>query len=345
MCALRFIDSFDHYVTADMTEKWTANDFCAINATNGRRGTGCMRHSSFGSFLTLTLDNQAIWVVGVALRITALPASGVAIIQWRDSTTVQADLRIEPTGLLTMYRGGIGGTLLGTSTAVVTVGIYNYFEFSVRVHQTLGEAHARLNGTTVLSLTNINTQQSANAYAQNVRLGNIVVNQNSAMGTQDYDDVYICDGTGSTPTNTFLGDCRVDVLLPSADGSNSAWTPSTGTTHSTLVDETVPNDDTDYLSTSTSAARDAHALTDLPALPTPTIFGIQHCLNARKDDAGTRQVRSLLKSGVTTQAGSKLQTLAIAYAYYTEIWPTDPATGTAWTVAGVNALEAGVELV
>jgi hypothetical protein len=111
------------------------------------------------------------------------------------------------------------------------------------------------------------------------------------------------------------------------------------------VDEALPTDDTDYLSTLTSGARETHQMGNLPALPTPTIWGVQHCLNARKEDAGTCQVKSLLKSGATTQAGPTTQTLAATYAYYREIWVTDPATGLAWTPAALDAVEAGVELV
>ena len=62
--------------------------------------------------------------------------------------------------------------------------------------------------------------------ANTVRVGML---ETTLIGTLDIDDLYICDGTGSAPHNTFLGDCRVDTLLPTADGTAQQWTPSTGT--------------------------------------------------------------------------------------------------------------------
>src|SRR5262249_39642583 len=132
-------------------------------------------------------------------------------------------------------------------------------------------------------------------------------------------------------------------LFPDSEGSNSAWTCSTGTTHFALVDETAPNDDTDYLVTSTAAARDSHNLSALPSMTNPTVYGVQHLLSARKDDAGTRQVQLLVKSGATTSVDAATQTLATNYTYYRRVLTQDPNTSAAWTTTAINVLEAGVE--
>jgi hypothetical protein len=335
--ALRFIDSFDHYTTADITEKWTANRNCTVSAGNGRRGTACVR-CTYDQWLTKTLDNQSTWNVGLAWRYTNMPGGSTRICLLQDAGTTQLDLRWNSGGTLSVTRNG---AVLGTSTAVVPAESYAYLEFRGVIHASLGSYQVRLHGATVLEGSAVNTQVTGNAFANMVLMGHFF---DSNLGTVDIDDVYICDGQGTVHT-TLLGECRVDALLPTGDGSHSAWTPSTGTTHSTLVDEPAPNDDTDYLSTATAAARESHALANLPSMPTPLIYGVQHSLSARKDDAGTRQVKSLLHSGATTQAGAQTFTLASTYTYYSELWPVDPATGTAWTVAGINALEAGAEAV
>lgn len=339
---LRFIDGFDHYASGDLGEKWTTNSFCALGSGNGRRSTNGMRQASYNSWLALTLDAQPTWIVGCALRITAYPTAGAAgLIEWQDAGAIQGRLLIGTTGTFSYTRGltPVGAA----STATIALNTYTYVECLVTIHDTAGVVTVRLDGTTVLSLTGIDTQATGNAVADTIRLGNHGSGPTFQFGTEDLDDVYICDGSGAAPHNTFLGDCRVDVLSPTADGAHSAWTPSTGTSHFALVDETAPNDDTDYLSTATAAARDSHAMTDLPSLTTPLILGVQHVMAARKDDAGTRQVKALLKSGATTQAGSVTHTLTTAYTFYRTVYPTDPATGAAWTVAAVNAVEAGME--
>lgn len=55
-------------------------------------------------------------------------------------------------------------------------------------------------------------------------------------------------------------------LLPVSDGNYSQWTPSTGSTHATLVDESSCNGKTDYVSTSTTNNRDSYGL-DLSSIP------------------------------------------------------------------------------
>lgn len=50
------------------------------------------------------------------------------------------------------------------------------------------------------------------------------------------------------------------VLLPNSDGNYLQWTPSTGTTHYTLVDESTCNGTTDYNSTVTTVNRDSYGV-------------------------------------------------------------------------------------
>src|SRR5438874_4400491 len=50
------------------------------------------------------------------------------------------------------------------------------------------------------------------------------------------------------------------VLVPTSDGNYTQWTPSTGTTHFTLVDESACNGTTDYNSTATNGNRDSYGV-------------------------------------------------------------------------------------
>src|SRR5262245_23734828 len=336
---LRFVDSFDHYATVDIAEKWTSKTSSpTISAANGRRGTASLRIPVWGEWVTLTLDNQPAWMAGFALRFSTLPTASTGLAAWYDGATIQCDLRLTPTGTLAVTRAG---TVLGTSTLALTTGLCYYLEFFAVIHTTPVQITIRVDGVTLLTLTNVNTQNTANARANTLYLGNLAGGATGSMGNQDFDDLYVCDTTGSR-NNALLGDCRVDCLMPTGDGSNSAWTPSTGTTHATLVDDAAPNDNTDYLASATSGARDTHALGNLPAMSGPAIQGVQHVISAAKDDAGTRQLQSCLKSGGTTQSGAT-HTLTTSYAFYKQIWETDPNTSTTWTAAAIDALEAGVE--
>jgi hypothetical protein len=156
---------------------------------------------------------------------------------------------------------------------------------------------------------------------------------------QYIDDLYILE-TGSSPNNNFLGDCRVDTLMPNGEGNYSAWTCSTGGTHSALVDEAVPNT-SDYVESSTAAQKDSWAFANLTAV-TGTIFGAAINLAALKSDAGARDIKPLCRSGSTDSLGSAFS-LSTDQLYVQKIYEVDPNTASAWTESNVNSAEFGVE--
>ena len=77
-------------------------------------------------------------------------------------------------------------------------------------------------------------------------------------------------------------------LLPSSDGAYLQWTPSTGTTHYTLVDESTCNGTTDYNSTNTVGNRDSYgiSLASVPNGSTITAIEITPCASRNKSTGG-----------------------------------------------------------
>jgi len=334
MCALVFMDSFDHYATADLTQKWPLAEGAQIEPGRGRRGTQSLHAYSNFQFAARVFVPAPTWVVGMSIRFQTAHPNTSPILDWSDGTTVQDQVRINGTGHVELWRGT--STSLATSTVALGFDTAYYLEWLLTIHGSTGVSTVRIDGVPVVSVSGANTQMTGNALANRLRLGNLTAVV--SLGDLDIDDVYVC-----TNQTTFLGDCRVDYLAPTGDGTYQDWTPSTGTAHYALVDELAPNGDTDYLANATPGARESHHFPSLPSIPNPQIRGVQHAFCARKDDAGTRQLRSLLVSGATTQVGSTVHTQALSYVSYQELYETDPQTGLAWTVPGVNALEAGVE--
>jgi hypothetical protein len=230
-----------------------------------------------------------------------------------------------------------GSTLLGSSTTTLTVGTFTYVETLVTVHNTTGAVTVRFNGTSVLSLSNQNTRGGTGDAWNEVRLG--WFSPSGAYNPEwDFDDIYILDGAGSGPWNTFLGDCRVDPSYPDAAGATSGWTASTGANYTT-VDETTPNDDTDYVSTSTVNAVDTYAFQAAPVAGA-TIFGIQHCLSMKKADAGLCVVAPIVRHSGTDYVGSGLSP-STSYGYGLQIAQTNPGTSAQWTETDFNSAEFG----
>jgi hypothetical protein len=83
-------------------------------------------------------------------------------------------------------------------------------------------------------------------------------------------------------------------LLPSADGNYLQWTPSTGSTHYTLVDEQVCNGTTDYNFTTTVGNRDSYSvsLASVPNAATITSIKITPCAS-RNSNGGANPVMNV----------------------------------------------------
>jgi hypothetical protein len=333
---LRFVDSFDHYATADLGLKYSSTASSpTISAGNGRRSTACLRMGSSVGSVTRVLDSQSTWIVGFAFRIPSLPGGDTSFLLFQDAGSAQLELVVRADGTLRATRNG---TLLGTSSNSLAAATTYYIETKVLVHNSTGTFEVRVNGSSTgwIALTGQDTQNTANATANTIVIEGVVSNT-------DYDDLYICDGTGSA-NNNFLGDVRVDCYLPSGNGNSSqlVGSDSNSTDNYLLVDEASQNGDTDYVHSATSGQKDTYAFTDMSHTPA-SIFGVQVNMVAKKDDSGNRSICSVTRSGGSDTDGTT-QALGTTYSDYREISETDPNTAAAWTRTDLNSAEFGVKV-
>lgn len=339
--ALRHADSFDHYATAQINRKYTSLDGApTISAGNGRRSSSSLRISSANVIaVNKGFDSQATWIVGFSYRVASYSGSGTAgILALLDGSTVQTDVRLSTDGSLTVTRNGT--TLSSTAAGVIAAGASNFIEFKVTVANS-GSYELRVNGAAVASGTGVDTQATANATANVLRLGS--GNSATVWVNADYDDLYVCDGTGAT-NNDFIGDVRVDCFFPNGNGNSSQLLGSDGnsTDNYLLVDETTPNDDTDYVQSATATEKDTYAFANMSHSP-PSIFGLQINMQATKTDAAFRSIQSVIRSGGSDNDGTA-KPMASSYLNYTQISETDPATAAAWTQTNFNSAEFGVKV-
>lgn len=345
--ALRFCDSFDHYVTADLNSKYTTvTGAGVISAGNGRNSTAGFRTSNHNNALTKTIDAQATWIVGFAMRINALPSSTQgALMTLMDGAIVHVTLQINPSGLLEVRRGTNAGTLLATGSTVLATNTFYYIEMKITISDAAGAVVIHINSVaetlTFVSgtATTQDTRNAGNASA------NIIAFPNGASSLStnvDYDDLYVCDSTGGT-NNDFLGDVRVEALFPNGDGNSSQLVGSDGNSvnNSLLVDETAPNSDTDYVESSTVSDKDTYAYSNMT--PTAgTVAGVQVLPFAKKTDAGARSIVSVARLSAT-EVDSAAKTLNTTYGYLPDVRETKPGGG-AWAVSDVNSAEFGVKV-
>ena len=275
--------------------------------------------------------NNATVIVGAACFAASSPL--VTVVTLGDAGSPQAGWGVTAGGKFMIFRLS-AANILGTGTLPVPINSWFYVELKMTIHNTAGTAELRVNGspTPDISLTGLNTRSTANNFANDVWFN---------AANFPIDDFYALDPTtGAAPYNDFLGDVRIQTLFASAAGSSTQWTPLS-TTNFSNVDDAGLDGDTTYNSSTTAGQIDLFACADLTG--TPVVLGVQAFVDARKDDAGLRQVRTKLKSGAVTSNGATATLNSSNYANYADRYLTDPNTSAAWTVAAVNALEVGYE--
>jgi hypothetical protein len=341
---LLFTDSFDHYPYSQMTRKWstiTGSGNGDIGSGYGRNGSNGWRPNLAGSATNTTLNltaNASTLIIGFAIKFP-VPGQQCFFFRFIDSATTQITLIYNTDGSLGVYRGDVAAHLGTTAPGALPTPstVHNYVELKVTFHPSAGTVDLRVNGVSKLSLTGQNTRASANSSANQIQFGGGSPN---ASWHIYIDDLYLCDATGST-NNNFLGDVRVECLFPSTEGSEIDLTPSTGTDNSANVDETSPNDDTDYNSSTNPGDRDKYGMTDLVSTIGSVLAVAVNSMD-RKDDSGTRTHSHILDSLGVESVGTAFSPTT-TYSNHQTIYESKPGGG-ALTITDVNAIEVGFEI-
>lgn len=333
---LRFLDGFDHYNTLQVGRKWSFFEG-AISPGTGRKGTASLRTTNYDQTPYLDFDNQGTWIVGFAFNPAGLGADGWGWVRFGETSgTIQCVLSLGGNGDLLLYRGLPTSNLLARSTQKLLVNNWYFIEVKATIHNTTGLFEVRVGGVVWATFSG-NTRGGSNNYANRILLND----GSNTTKTFDWDDFYVCDGTGSR-NNDYLGEGHVDLVLPNGAGTYSEWTPSAGANYQN-VDDNPSNDDADYNSSAVAGQRDSYAYPDI-ATPSGLVKAVAVNLTVGKDDLGARNVQSLVRAGGADYVGAS-RGLVDGYRQYTEFLEIDPSTGLPWTVAGVNSAEYGIKLV
>lgn len=351
--ALVRCESFDHFTTqAQLTTKpgWTVSGTITIETTAGKRSTGNLRTAGSNG-CTATLAIPAAHASGVAnLAFSTDSLDGAQ--EWEyfsieSGATVHLVVVVDSVTGTIRVRRGFGGTLLATGTAIISINTYYHVQFKFTIDNTTGSFEMRLDGNPVADVSfSGDTQNGGSANWDRIRFHGQQLNANSPFIR--FDDIVLLDGVDSTGThgianNDFIGETRVDCLIgETGNGANTDFTPSTGADHGALIDETTPNDDTDYNTGTTVGHRDTYTLPALGFVPV-TIFGVQSVNRLKKTDAGPRSIANVLRSDGINYDGAD-QSLTTSYAFYTEVEESDPDTSAPWDPSAITALEVGVKV-
>lgn len=134
------------------------------------------------------------------------------------------------------------------------------------------------------------------------------------------------------------------TLRPNGPGTYTEFDNLFGApTHWEAVDDETPDGDTTYVDSITENDRDTYALTTSGIPPGSTINSVTVYVYVIHVDSSDDEFWIMIRSG-TTDSLSTPQTAKKIYELHSHVWTTDPNTGSPWTIAAVDALEAGAQI-
>lgn len=348
--ALRFFDSINHYASATAPKKgWTFGaGQTTVEASLGRNGSGAIQVTTTAALPTMGASapisgvSGTTAIVGFAFKVSAVTRDrDYDILTIFNGSTEQITVTLSLSGTLSVRRGTRTGTVLGTTATTLGTATWYFLELKVLFSDTVGTYDLKIDGTSAVSGSSADTVVSGAAWSG---IAFRIQSQNAGSGNQPtflYGDVYVCDGSGGSE-NDFLGDHAVDRLLPSTgNGTNTAWSLSTGSDHGALVDEN-PMNESDYVYTSTINAVDTF---NYPAMALGgTVKAVQVVLFAKAAVAGVRQLTATCVISGTTYAHGTPQVLGSDWTCYRFVFLVSPATGIAWTTAEIDGAEFGAKV-
>lgn len=365
--ANRFLDSFDHYLTSEITLKWTQEFGAAITTVQARTGAQSLFLQTGGAggvaAVSITIDYQSEWFVGFALFVPTSGSglsTGGSFYQLLSNGTVLLQAGINADSTLNLSTPNNGGVYAST-TFSINAEVWYYIEVQALLTVTTNvqvSATLRCNKISVLTPATRDTGVPATSLFDGATANRHVLTGilGSANGAY-FDDVYINDN--QTANNAgFWGDVNIFCLFPASDSSPLDFNvfPTTPTTHWDHVNENPPDGDTTYIYDNNpggggGAIGDSdNFMMQTLATFTGTVQAVQYLAYARKDDAGIRTFKHLVNgspypAGTGGVLGTPEFSLSETYSYYRANFDLDPTTNLPWTVAGFNLRNFGVGIV
>lgn len=294
-------------------------------------------YSGLGQVIFPTSPTILYFRVGLYL---VQPGGGVSLMQLLDSAgNPQCSLKIlvADNTLHVMQGWGRTGTDLGGSAHAVPLNQWCCIEWYILIGDgAAGASTVKIDGTTELTLAGVDTQETGVAGAKSVYYGADYQDDRHGSIKGYYDDLAINDNAGAV-NNSWIGRGGIYGIVPDGVGNYTDLIASAGNAWDCI--EEVPPSDADYVYESTVNKKSTYALGALTPT-TGTIDCINVIMRAKLDAAGTGNIARLIRSNGTDSQGADVG-LDVSAKTIQDIIETDPSGGAAFTVARVNALEAG----
>ncbi|MGW8177405.1 MAG: hypothetical protein ACWGQW_01195 [bacterium] len=297
------------------------------NTSTGRHGGNCVYiyGSSFplilrcsdSSFLPGAPFGPTI-TIGFAVAFNENPTYGQNLLVGKSSAgTTQFAVQYNSLKHLTIYGY--------STTAVLELNTWYYVEITIVFNDSTGSVVVDIDGVEDINETGIDTAGDSS----NLNLGYL----EWYGGWSCYiDDFYMRDDS-----TRHGGDTYVQLILPDGAGNYTQFTPSAGNNYET-VDETNLTT-ADYNSATTVGYKDSFTLGALDT-DTQDVYGVAIKLMGKRNVTVPTQAKALIRTN-STDYTSSAWFLGDNWKWPYRVWEQNPDTTSAWSVAEVNALEAG----
>lgn len=336
---LLFMDSFDHYSAANLFKKYNSVS-SANKAIEAGRTNNCLH--TYGCSFIKTVGTIAVTdyiIIGFGIYFQTV-GTNTYIFSLLSPSIYQISIRRNTDSTVSIVHR-TAGVVATSVNPCLSQSAWHYMECKImRGTGTEGEAIIKVDSQEVINANGLNL-----AYGAEGAYTAVAFSADHNGGNDGYhksfDDLYICDSTGSN-NNDFLGECSIEVLYPDSDVVTE-WTPDSGTDNFARVDESLIDDDTSYVEVQSQTAQDIYGLTDT-ATTVGSVVGVQVNSGVRKTTAGGALYKHQLKQSATVAEGvEKAFFSGSIYAYNSEPFDVDPTDGLDWSFDKVNSLQVGIK--
>lgn len=318
-----FIDGFE----SGNDDLWDVENNANVISSAGldMDGDYCLDLNASGEDVekNITADDEMYFAF--LWRYTNAGSEGILEVR-NGATTMVSIIRAYSGKLLSARRGS---TVVATGS-LLTIDQTYLIEVRIKIHDSTGVIQVKVDGALAIDFSG-DTKVGADTQFNLVNLGHIT---ESNCYAYCYYDNFIMDDAA------WIGDTKIQAILPTGAGATTGWTPSAGANYA-CVDER-PASDVDYVSINANDAVDTYAAGNM-AGAIGNVKCVQVQSRTRTEGAPTpTNLKLVVRSGGTDYLSGDKTVPAAEKALY-NLWELNPADSAAWAESDVNAMEIGIK--
>jgi len=289
-----------------------------------------VRDKNWTAYTTLNSSKAELYFAFKYMLRTADTPSGIISFYDSAGTVIGGLYRESATGLPTFRLGGGGAAIQATGTTVINTFTVYLIEIHYKPLNSGGILQLKVNGAAM----EINFSGDSTAGLENIiKFGWF----HTIVSTACCIDDFVVDDAN------WIGNTKIQAIVPTGAGATTGWTPSTGSNWDTLNEK--PAVDTDYIKTS-SGQIDTYAMGNLTGSIALIKSVAVQTRNWREGNGAYDRAQHIVRPASTDRlAASKTTVFPPSAISFQSIWELNPEDSAAWEEADVNGMEAGIKAV